>query len=463
MAPQDWNIDVDETGEMKMQGFPLSQIAEQFGTPVFVINENLLIEKAREVLSSLRNIYPARSEVHYPFKCNSVPVLISILKMEGLKAEVMTPFELFLAKKLGYKNNEIIANGPCKTKDFLKECLDLRFIVIDSLSELKDLTKITEAENKKVNILFRINPDYTPKGMNSGSATGSRKGSVFGLDIRTNEVQQALQLIKNSSFIKFNGLHIHIGTGIRNPQDYFKAILSLKPLIKNIMDNGFKINVMDTGGGFSSPTTRELTTKELLLYNAFKIFPGEYKPLEIQLNNYISSITNAVKIIFDGYNLPELIIEPGRYLTSQCEVLLLKVHRIKERKGAGKWVITDGGIGTLTMPTYYEYHEVFLCSNGAGNRTKKYTISGPCCFSEDVVYKNKSMPEIKENDLLAVMDCGAYFNQWESNFGFMKVPIVSINKGKCRLIRRRETAGDMITRDLCNNYIEEVSNEIFNY
>jgi diaminopimelate decarboxylase len=447
MKPEDWKLEADKDGGLLMAGHRLTDLAGEYGTPLYVLNEIMLAEKADHLLKTAKSNYPGKVSIHYPFKCNSVPGVVKVLKNSGLKAEVMTEFELFLAKELGFDNDEIIVNGPCKTKEFLTSCLDCRLIIVDSISELKELAEIVKSRRQKADILLRINPDYTPKGMNSGSATGSRKGSVFGLDIKTGEIREAIRILKSSMYLDFKGLHLHIGTGIKDPGDYYKAITSLKHLVREIKDNGFTIRIMDTGGGFASPGTRGLNTRELLMYQGLKRFPsGNSKPV-VGISKYISTITASIRKLFDNNVLPELILEPGRYLTSSSQVLLLKVHRIKERKGAGKWLITDGGIGTITMPTYYEYHEIFLCNDVKKKCNEKVTISGPCCFAEDIVYKHKLMPGVNEGQILAIMDCGAYFNQMESNFGFVKPPVISVNGQGHKIVRRRESFQDLLLRD----------------
>ncbi len=458
MKPEDWKLNISPEGEILIAGTNLNLLAENCGTPLFVLNEDLLKETAEDLKRNLNNIYPGKASVHYPFKCNSVPAVIETIRDLGIKAEVMTAFELYLARAAGFREDEIIANGPCKTESFLTDCLDLKLVIIDSVSELKELAAVTRKCGRGADILLRINPDYTPEGMNSGSATGSRKGSVFGLDIKTGEASQALTIIKNSELLRFKGIHIHIGTGVRNPRDYYKVIISLRKLMEEINKAGFSISILDTGGGFASPNTRGLTSKELLLYQGFKKFPKGSGYSGVNISDYFTAITEGILQIFKE-SLPELIIEPGRYITSQSQLLLLKVHRIKERKGAGKWLITDGGIGTVAMPAYYEYHEIFPCRNAGRKPKQRVTISGPCCFAEDVIYKNKLMPEIDEGEIIAVMDCGAYFTQWESNFGFPKAGIVSVNENGHKLIRKRETSEQMLLRDIWRNNHEICSNK----
>jgi diaminopimelate decarboxylase len=187
---------------------------------------------------------------------------------------------------------------------------------------------------------------------------------------------------------------------------------------------------------------------ELLFYQAFDILHTRRKPnIKTTFCNYAGSVTSGVMSLFKNRNLPELIFEPGRSITGPNQLLLITIHQVKDRKGIKKWLVTDAGIGTLTMPTYYEHHEVILCNNIWRKTSEKVTIAGPGCFSADVVYRNKPMPKADAGEVLAILDTGAYFTSWESTFGFPRPAIVSVMNGSHKLIRRRETFDNMISRD----------------
>ena len=115
-----------------------------------------------------------------------------------------------------------------------------------------------------------------------------------------------------------------------------------------------------------------------------------------------------------------------------------------------KWLITDGGVGTVTMPTYYECHKVFLCNDVFLPRKEYVDIIGPVCFAGDVVYRRIKMPEVYTGDVIAITDSGAYFTSWESSFGFPRTAIVAVSGNNHRLIRRREIYSDMAQRDVIN-------------
>lgn len=457
LHPRDWGLQVSSNGELKIGDFSAVALAHSYGTPLHVVNESRLEETAKNFRESVESSYPGKTSVYFAYKCNSVPAITQMIRAAGLKAEVMSEFELDLAFYLGHDKKEIIVNGPCKTDSFLRKCLkkQVRLIIVDSLDELRALDQISLQENKEADILLRINPDYTPRGVNKGAATGSRKGCAFGFDLKGGEVAVGLRLLKEMRKVHFFGFHFHIGTGLRDPKDYSKSLRCLDQLLDFTRSAGLPIKILDVGGGFASMTSRELTSRELLVYQGLERFPsGLRKDRTAEFKDFAREISNAITGYFLKNELPELLYEPGRCIISPNQFLLLTVHRVKDRPGLRKWLITDGGLGTVTMPTYYEYHEVFLCNDVTRPRTEKVTIIGPVCFASDIVYRNKLMPQVYPGEVLAVMDSGAYFTAMESSFGFARPAIASVNQKTHRLIRRAETFEDMVCRDHIDNLIK---------
>lgn len=445
-----WGLLSNERGELMVDGNSCVHLAEQYGTPLHVIHEGRLKRTAQDFHDEFANTYPGKVSIHYAFKCNSVPAIIRIIKQCGLKAEVVTEYELRLALNEHFQGGDIIVNGPVKTDNLLKMCLEanIRLIIIDSIQELDRLMILCKQMDKKANILLRINPDFVPHGMNQGSATGSRKGCAFGLDLKSDEIYRALDKIDICHYINFQGFHFHIGSGITRPDDYRKALMKLDHVIVNIISRGHVVQIFDIGGGFATPASREMTNTEMLLYQGWGKLPGQkHTVTQYSFTDFATAISEGINSLFKRTHLPELIVEPGRCIVSSNQMLLLGIHQIKERFRIRKWVITDGGIGTVTMPTFYEYHEILLCNDLNRPCAEYVTITGPACFAADVVYRNKKMPVLNCGEILAIMDSGAYFTAWESSFGFPRSAIISVFNGQHRLVRRRETFEEMIARD----------------
>lgn len=451
LEPTDWGLGTAVDGRLMIGTVSAVDMARDFGTPLHVLHEERLEATAAGFRRSMEAAYTGQSSVHYAFKCNSVPAVIEAVRRAGLKAEVMSPFELELALRLGYAGEDIVVNGPGKTPAFLKTAVEhaVRLINVDSLAELALVNEIAQASRKKVDILLRINPDFVPKGMNSGSATGSRKGCAFGLDLKGGEVRAALGLARDMAGVRFRGFHFHIGTGIRDARAYSQVLGRLAPLLLETRAAGFKVDVIDVGGGFASWTTREMSSRELLIYQGFERLPaGAARAGCGSFDDFSGEISRALGRIFPVDELPELISEPGRSIVSPNQFLLLTVSQVKTRPKVRTWLITDGGLGTVTLPTFYECHEVLLADDVRRPRTERVTIVGPVCFASDIVYRNIRMPEVRAGEVIAIMDSGAYFLAQESSFGFPRPAVVAVKRDACRLVRRRETFADLTGRDI---------------
>jgi len=451
LEPGDWGLGADAAGRLTVKGERAVDLARAFGTPLHVLHEERLEATAARFRRCLEEAYPGRSSVHYAFKCNAVPAVIEAARRAGLKAEVMSPFELELALRLGYAGADIVVNGPGKTSSFLRSAVAsaVRLINVDSLGELALLDEIARASGRTADILLRINPDFVPRGMNAGSATGSRKGCAFGLDLRGGEVGEALALLASRPGVRFRGFHFHIGTGIRDAGAYGRVLDRLAPLFRETRQAGFRLDILDVGGGFASATTREMSTRELLVYQGFERLPAATDVADCAtFEDFAAEIGGAVRRIFPEPERPEIIVEPGRSIASPNQFLLLTVTQVKVRPKVRTWLITDGGLGTVTLPTFYECHEVLLADDLCRPRARKVTIVGPVCFASDVVYRNIPMPVVRPGEVIAVMDSGAYFIAQESSFGFPRPAVVAVNKNACRLVRRRETFEDLAGRDV---------------
>ncbi|HTY59888.1 MAG TPA: hypothetical protein VMF59_13790 [Bacteroidota bacterium] len=450
-GPEEWGLQIVPGGGISMGNHSLAGLARTYGTPLHVVNECRLMKNAEAFRDAVARYCPGKASVHYAMKCNAVPAVVDALLRTGIGLEVMTEFELFLALKLGCAPEHIIVNGPCKTAGFLDACIDarVRFIIVDSLQELRLLDARSRSRGVSTDILLRVNPDYVPRGMNRGTATGTRRGCAFGLDLKGGEVREGLALCRHLGGIRFRGFHMHIGTGIRSPGDYTRALRSLDVLKRSAGEAGQHISVLDIGGGFASPGTRELRTGEFLRYQALGRLPeARARGSCGTAGEFAAAVARGVGARFPAGSLPEILFEPGRSIASPAQLLLLTICYVKERAGAGRWLVADGGLSTVTLPTFYEYHEVFLCNDGRRPRTGRATIVGPACFAGDVIYRNKPMPEVRPGEVIAVMDSGAYFTALESSFGFPRPAIVAVNGATCKIVRSRETFDEMRGRDI---------------
>ena len=265
---------------------------------------------------------------------------------------------------------------------------------------------------------------------------------------------------------------MHIGTGIRDVHTFETALRSISRMKSLAAQAGQTIEVLDVGGGLASTTSREFTSLELLLYQSLGRLPAsKCEPDSSLFDAYAAAVARAIRANFALEEQPLTLFEPGRAIASRNQLLLLRVVATKKRsKEPGSkresWIICDGGISTVSMPTYYEYHEVLPCAGPMRPRNERVTLLGPACFTGDLIYRNKLMPDLNPGDVIAVMDSGAYFTQLESNFGYPRPAIIGVgprmtdHPDGVHLLRERETIEQMAARDCTRDPLKVFHNNL---
>ena len=454
LGVEDWGLAAGPEDDLVVDGCSAPSLAARYGTPVHVVNEARLRGTVGRYVQTFRERYAGVVEPFYALKCNSVPELVKVILECGAKPEVMSEYEYWLARRLGTLPEDIVVNGPYKPRRFLQRLVSdrVKLIVVDSLFELEQLAEVAHHLGQAVDVLLRLNPDYRPRGMNASTAAASRKGAVFGLDQSAGEHKTAFDLCRTSPFLRYRGVHVHIGTGCRKAEDYSRAFQRFCPaLVVAREEYGLETDFLDFGGGFGSPTAREYTTYEFLLYLGFGRLPAPPSPgHQSTFAEFADHICGALEEFCarHGLRLPHLILEPGRSLVSSNVLFLTSVLDVKPARRGPSWVITDGGMWTTTFPPTVEYHEIFLCRDVRAARTERYCVVGSHFFGGDYIVRNKRLPRVRAGDVLALMDSGAYFTAMESNFGHPRPPYVAVHQGQARLVRRREDCEDVLARDI---------------
>ena len=214
---------------------------------------------------------------------------------------------------------------------------------------------------------------------------------------------------------------------------------------------GKDIRYLDVGGGYGTPGHYDMTGLALLMYQVMNKMPSPPRPDNCPtFDDFAQIITDTVKQGCNEYNLPQptLILEPGRRITGDTQVLLLRVGGIKERAGVGSLVITDGGMVSTSLMFFAEYHKVFVANKMNATNTVKYNVFGRVCTTADLLYKGITLPSLEEGDVLSVMDTGAYFVSTSSNFSYPRPPVLMVKDGEVRVIRERENYEDLLRKDI---------------
>lgn len=434
-----WDLEINKLGHISVAGFDTLDLTKRFGSPLLIINQKKLENDAVEILKALNQAIPG-SKVLYSYKTNCIPGLLSRIHQLGIGAEVVSPYELWLAKKMGVPGNLIIYNGVNKTDESLKMGIDMDILAIniDHQEEITRLYRIARELNRKVSVGIRL---------------GMISKSQFGLDDGNGEAFEVCkQIAKLNDFLDLHCVHFNVISNAKTAFFHKTCTLRALDFIKKLkLELGIKVSYLDIGGGFGVPTTKNMSGYEYGLYRTLGLLPkppllSDFQPI----HSFISEIAESIRDYCQDSNLekPKILIEPGRFITSMCEFLLATVLTVKNKRNGTKFAITDAGRLSITFPCDFEYHEIFLSDRPYERRSTNYQIVGRICTSADWMFKNRYLPELRPGDVLAVMDAGAYFSSYSSNFSFPRPAIVMVANGEANVIRREETFEHLTAMDL---------------
>lgn len=435
LAPELWDLSAVD-GHLMVQGeCDAVNLARAYGTPLHVVDRQRLHKNYSSFRDSFGALYP-HVEVAYSYKTNPLPGVLKTLHEFGASAEVISHFELWLALKLKVAPEKIIFNGPAKTRDALELAVghDIKLINIDNLGEIDAIEAIARHHGRTQQVGIRVVASVGWSGQ-------------FGLSIRSGAAFSAFEKLKTCAHLKPCGLHIHLGTGIKEIGVYLRAIKDVLEFAARLKrDLGVRIRYFDFGGGFGVPTVRsysQLDTKLILNHFPPQVMNAQTHP---PLSNYASSIVELITQYYKRDDAPTIIFEPGRAITSSAQFLLLKVIAMKQDHRGVATAIVDGG-KNLALPTGYEYHEVFVASKMAQPCDFQYNVYGPLCHPAELLFPLKRLPSLEIGDIIAVMDAGAYFVPNQMNFSNPRAAAVMVENGRSLLIRARESFENVVALD----------------
>jgi len=404
----------------------LSEIAECYGTPVYVYFEEELVK----CLKRFKEIFYSHFKdglIAYAYKANSNPTICKVILDHGIGVEAVSGNEVLLALKLGVPTNMIVFDGVSKSREELELAIENRVLVVnvESLIELSELSKIASKLNAIVNVGLRLNVGVevaTYKKVMTASPQDK-----FGIDYRKSV--EAVRLALSLPNLKLVGLHMHIGSQISKLRDFIKGLKRVLEVAREIRFRlGYDVNIIDVGGGYPYPYDGSFD-EWLFIDKLFEAMGRELKEYTNETRSESLSI----------------ISEPGRILVASSGVLLTCVNYVKESYRT-KWVLVDAGMNDLMRPALYGVeHRVSLVSGGR-EASEVYNIAGPICESTDVLACNVKLPKVREGDLLAIWDVGAYGYSMSNNYNMRLRPaeVLVTREHEVKLIRQREVFEDLI-------------------
>ena len=421
---------VDEHGQLIIGGTSAIELANTYGTPLFVYDTALIKERARAFIQTFERA-GVKAQVAYASKAFSSIAMYQLAAEEGLSLDVVSGGELYTAIQAGFPVERIHFHGNNKSDEELKYALDsaIGCIVVDNFYEIEQLKRLT-ASGQQVNILLRVTPGieaHTHDYITTGQAD-----SKFGFDLNNGQADRAFKEVKDVETIHLLGLHCHIGSQIF---DTVAFSLAAKKLISKMLEWKTRFNfvcpVLNLGGGFGIRYTEE------------------DKPLQpaIYVEDMIKSIQSDIGQ--KDYPMPEIWIEPGRSLVGDAGTTLYTIGSQKEVPGVRNYLAVDGGMSDNIRPALYQAkYDAAVANKMNAPLTTPYTVAGKCCESGDKLIEEVSLPEIEAGDTLAVFCTGAYGYSMASNYNRLPRPaVVFAENGQHQIVIKRETYEDLVRLD----------------
>ena len=413
-------------GELHAENVSLTRLAEEVGTPFYAYSHETLSRHFRvfdEAFSSVSHL------ICFAMKSNSNLAILRLFGAMGGGLDIVSGGELFRAVRAGMPAGRIVFAGVGKSDDEIAYALEKGVLLfnVESEAELVNIGAVASRVGKRAQVAIRVNPDVDPQ-THPYIATGLKK-SKFGIDI--NRAREQYQTASKLEGIEPSGVHCHIGSQITSSAPFADAVGIVVRLVGELRGDGHAIRYLNLGGGLG------------ITYH------DEAPPLP---KDYAAAILPKLKDLECT-----LIFEPGRVITGNAGILVTRV--LYEKKNPDKrFVIIDAGMNDLIRPSLYQaYQDVWPVEEAVRGRTKHLTdLVGPICESGDYLAKDRDLPELHRDDLVAVMSSGAYGFTMASNYNSRpRPPEILVRGDEYHIIRERETYDDLIRGEHIPAFIEE--------
>lgn len=427
------NLSVNEKGHLTIGGLDTADLAQKYGTPLYVMDEDLLRENCRSFKQSIDRCYGGKGLVCYASKVFCCKEMYRIMMSEDMGLDVVSAGELYTAASVGFPMEKVCFHGNNKTDEELSMALEQNVgrIVVDNIFELERLNRLACERGAKANIMFRIKP-----GIDAHTHDFVRTGQIdskFGFALETGEALKAVKKAISLEHIELSGLHCHIGSQIFDIDPFVLAAEVMMNFIARIRDElGYEIKELDLGGGFGIKYTDADS-------------PVPY-------DSYMEKVSEKVKALCAEKNLklPFILIEPGRSIAGPAGITLYTVGGIKHIPNIRTYISVDGGMGDNPRYAFYKSKYDFVNALRASElKSETVTVAGKCCESGDLLGEGAPIQHTEEGDIIAVLATGAYNYSMSSNYNRIpKPPVVMVKDGTSRVIVKRETLEDIVRNDI---------------
>ncbi|HMF46841.1 MAG TPA: diaminopimelate decarboxylase [Candidatus Udaeobacter sp.] len=412
----------------------LTRVAEEFGTPTYVYSAGTILDHYKRLGAALA---PLDHLICYAVKANSNRAILDLLVNAGAGFDIVSGGELFRVLAAGGDPAKCTFAGVGKSDDEIGYAVEqgVYSFNVESEAELEAIERIAGAKKMRAPIAMRVNPDVDPH-THQYISTGSQENK-FGIAL--NQVRTVYERAASMSNIEIVGVQMHIGSQITAANPFASAIEKVVPLLRDLKSK-FDIRFVSIGGGMGIIYRRALASGSGKWWHDHASEPSAFS-----VRDYADAVVPPLRDL--GIRA---LVEPGRFLVGNAGVLLTRVRYIKQT-GSKKFAIVDAGMNDLIRPALYQsYHEIVpIVETKSDRKSRKIDIVGPVCESGDFFALDRDMPELKEDDLLAIMSAGAYGFVMASNYNSRALPAEALVRGdKFALIRKRQTWEDVVREEI---------------
>ena len=437
LPPERWGLSIGSNGNLWSGEVDLLELARRVGTPLHVVNAELLERNAIRALSPLAAGHGC--DVFYSYKTNPVPGVLRRLHAHGIGAEVISPYELWLAMRIGVPPTRIIYNGPAKSADSIREAVraGIHLVNANSVGDAMRIASLAAEEGRTVRLGLRV----SLPGM---------WGGQFGIDTSSPQLTDAVRRAVADPWVDLVGLHLHRGLTIRDEATltaYVRAALAQCDDLRST--TGWHPEILDVGGSLACPTVAPISNQQFRLNRALGTDVLAPDPSScVALDDASALVASLVGEHFQGAGVavPDAILEPGRALTGDSQFLLTTVLDVKT-DGSLAHAVLDAGVN-IAEPVTSEFHQLFSVTAPSAVADHAYRLVGPICTPADVLYQHWRLPPLTDGDVLAIMDSGAYFVPFSTAFSFPRPAVVMQDGSTISEICRRESFEDLVHRDI---------------
>lgn len=428
------NLSVNDEGILLFAGQSTARLAEQYGTPLYLMDEDRIRNRIQTYTKGMRAAFGEYGHVLYASKAASFKKIYEIAKEEGIGVDVVSCGEIVTAVKAGFPLEQAYFHSNNKTDRDISYAIEkgVGFFVVDNEEELYAIDRIAGQYGKKQPLLLRITPGIDPHtyaAVNTGTVD-----SKFGSAIETGQAEAITKLALSLSNIDLQGFHCHVGSQVFDAQVPLQtADIMIRFLAEMYRKLGFVSKKLDLGGGYGVRYTHN----------------DPYIDIEHNLLTLGRSVQTLVAEY--GIPMPHIYVEPGRSIVADAGMTLYTMGTCKKIPGYKSYISVDGGM--TDNPRYILYgasYTLLPATRMHENRTLLCSVVGRCCESGDIIQENVRMPDtLKRGDLIACLTTGAYNYSMASNYNRIPRPaLVMLRGGESYLAIRRETLDDMARFDI---------------